>query len=234
MTEVKMHEEMNQLRRPGWPEIVVCFVIYVVVVLVMVQIISAFIPEDTVFFGLSLSALSAFAAVCAFLGAYFLRIRTNASFGLIRVSGRWLLIGVGVGVGVFALAKISSILYLMLGFQFTNIQESYSTAATGGVLSFIIQIILIAVATPIGEELAFRGVLTSALLRYQPWICIFVSALVFTVAHGLNEITPIAFITGVATAYLFYRTKSIWPGVVVHMVNNALGTILSVLIASML
>jgi membrane protease YdiL (CAAX protease family) len=93
--------------------------------------------------------------------------------------------------------------------------------------------ILIAVATPIGEELAFRACLRvpclgSALDRY------FVSALVFALAHGLNEITPIAFITGVATSYLFYRTKSVWPGVIVHVVNNALATIFSVLIASML
>ncbi|HDK7163662.1 TPA: CPBP family intramembrane metalloprotease [Clostridium botulinum] len=53
-------------------------------------------------------------------------------------------------------------------------------------------------------------------------------------AHGLNEIFIPAFITGLAKSYLFYRTQSIWPGVVVHMVNNALATILSVLIALMI
>ncbi|MBD5642500.1 CPBP family intramembrane metalloprotease [Clostridium botulinum] len=53
-------------------------------------------------------------------------------------------------------------------------------------------------------------------------------------AHGLNEIFIPAFITGLTKSYLFYRTQSIWPGVVVHMVNNALATILSVLIVLMI
>ncbi|WP_423739026.1 type II CAAX prenyl endopeptidase Rce1 family protein [Clostridium botulinum] len=61
-----------------------------------------------------------------------------------------------------------------------------------------------------------------------------ISSLVFILAHGLNEIFIPAFITGLTKSYLFYRTQSIWPGVVVHMVNNALATILSVLIVLMI
>jgi hypothetical protein len=89
------------------------FITYVVVILVMVQIINAYVRQDTVFYGLSLSALSAFSGLCAFLAAYFLRIRTKASFGLTHVSGRWLLIGAGLGVGAFALAKVATILLVV-------------------------------------------------------------------------------------------------------------------------
>lgn len=134
----------------------------------------------------------------------------------------------------FYTRKGGTLLYALLGGTFSNVQEPYYAAATGGALSFSIQFILIAIATPIGEELAFRGVITSALLRYRPWVSITGSSLIFALAHGLNEIFIAAFITGLFTSYLFYRTKSIWPGLMVHIVHNALATILSFFIALML
>lgn len=230
----KLHEPNNTdgIRRPEWPELIVCFIAYVTIIFAGIWIINSVVPPDTVFYGLSLSALSALGGIGAFGVTYFSRLRNKASFGVCCTSAKWLLIGVGFGVGVFILVRIFSVFYLMLGGIFTNLQKPYQVAATGGTISLIMQLLLIAVATPIGEELAFRGVLTNALLRFRPWVSIFVSSLVFALGHGLNEIFIAAFITGLATSYLFYKTKSIWPGVAVHATNNALGTILSVLLFS--
>ncbi|MEU6716367.1 CPBP family intramembrane glutamic endopeptidase [Nonomuraea sp. NPDC046802] len=36
-------------------------------------------------------------------------------------------------------------------------------------------------------------------------------------------------LVGIASALLLLRTGSIWPGVVVHAVNNGLGTVLEVI-----
>ena len=59
-------------------------------------------------------------------------------------------------------------------------------------------IILPVIATPIGKELTFRGILTSALLRYRPWVCIIIGSLVFGLVYSLNEIFILAFIAGLA------------------------------------
>ena len=54
--------------------------------------------------------------------------------------------------------------------------------------------------------------------------------LVFALAHGINPILPVAFVNGVVAALLFRKTGSVWPGVMVHLVNNALATLATVLL----
>ncbi|MGG3575166.1 CPBP family intramembrane glutamic endopeptidase [Bacillus gobiensis] len=154
-----------------------------------------------------------------------LRLRSGASFGIRRTTGRWLLAGVGFGVGVFLLGRLTILIMVYTGFTDLNTQASYQSASTGGTLALIFQLLMIAVLTPLGEEFAFRGVLTNALQKYGPWASIFGSAIVFATAHGINEVWRLAFFVGVSTGYLFYRTGSVWSCVIVHAVFNGLGTL---------
>ncbi|WP_368028374.1 lysostaphin resistance A-like protein [Paenibacillus sp. DCT19] len=87
-------------------------------------------------------------------------------------------------------------------------------------------------ANPIGEEFAFRGVLTNALERFGPWLSVSISTIVFAAAHGFNAAFVPAVIVGALAAILFHRTKSVWPGVIVHCVNNGTGVLLSLLLAA--
>ncbi|WP_370875137.1 CPBP family glutamic-type intramembrane protease [Cytobacillus purgationiresistens] len=43
------------------------------------------------------------------------------------------------------------------------------------------------------------------------------SSFIFATVHGFIEVFPIAFLNGLAAGFLFYRTSSIWPGVMVHI-----------------
>ncbi|TDQ37389.1 CPBP family intramembrane glutamic endopeptidase [Aureibacillus halotolerans] len=219
----------QEKRRPGWPEIGMMVLGYVVVMAVAIPLIFTLTEEGSVVHGISLAALSGLAGLGAFFAAYILRIRSGASFGFRRTSGRWLLVAVGLGLGVFVLARIF-VIVIYYGFGYTeNTQESYIAAANGGTVALLLQLVMIAVLTPLGEEFAFRGVLTNALQKYGPWVSILGSAVIFATAHGINEVWPLAFFAGLATGYLFYRTGSIWPCVVVHAVNNAAGTLFSVI-----
>jgi membrane protease YdiL (CAAX protease family) len=59
---------------------------------------------------------------------------------------------------------------------------------------------------PLGEELAFRGVVTTALLRYGALVGVVGSALIFAVMHGINVVFVAALIAGLITAELRRRS----------------------------
>lgn len=59
------------------------------------------------------------------------------------------------------------------------------------------------------------------LARYSAWIAVLGSSAVFALAHGINYILPVAFVVGVVAVLLLRKTGSVWPGVIVHAVNNS-------------
>ena len=88
-----------------------------------------------------------------------------------------------------------------------------------GVLGFLAG----AIMGPIAEEITFRGVLMRGLLRmrWHPWVAIVVSALVFALCHGTELQMFGTTIFGIITGWLYWRTKSLLPGMIVHIVNNS-------------
>ncbi|MFF0227874.1 type II CAAX prenyl endopeptidase Rce1 family protein [Streptomyces sp. NPDC004629] len=53
-------------------------------------------------------------------------------------------------------------------------------------------------------------------------VSVLVGGVVFAIGRGLDPVLPVAFVVGVVDALLLRRTGSVWPGVVVHGVDNAL------------
>ena len=97
--------------------------------------------------------------------------------------------------------------------------EATFTNMSGSVMGFI----SLAVLGPVLEELLFRGAVTKELLkRYKPGTAIVLSGLLF----GLFHINPAqvvgAMISGFFFAWLYYRTRSLVPGIVLHILNNGL------------
>jgi membrane protease YdiL (CAAX protease family) len=87
-----------------------------------------------------------------------------------------------------------------------------------------IQIILIVFAAPISEELCFRGMLFGGLREKLPRIgAALLSGLVFGGLHALTGVTavPPLIVFGVLLALLYEKTGSILPGIILHMLNNA-------------
>lgn len=80
---------------------------------------------------------------------------------------------------------------------------------------------------PIMEEVFHRGIVTRLLLRkYRPWVAIAVSGLIFAIVH-LNPAQFIpAFTSGMFYAWLYYRTHSLWPGIVLHVLNNGFAAVM--------
>ncbi|MBD7956479.1 CPBP family intramembrane metalloprotease [Microbacterium sp. Sa4CUA7] len=213
--------------RVTWPDLWlaagVAIALYAIGILLYLQMPD----EDTVTKGLVLFAISGLAPLGGVLVMMALRRRSAALFGIRRVAPRWLAIAFVIGIGVVALnLGVTALVSLATGAA--DVQGGYQSAATSGIGGFLGAIFLGAVITPIGEELLFRGVLFSLLTRYGVWLAAILSSIVFALSHGLNLATPVAVIVGLAAAWLMHKTKSVWPGVVVHAVNNASSSIISV------
>jgi membrane protease YdiL (CAAX protease family) len=80
---------------------------------------------------------------------------------------------------------------------------------------------------PLGEEVAFRGVLYPALRsRFGVAPAAAVSAAVFALAHGYGVLGFVAvFWSGALWAFAYERTGSLWPGIIAHSAGNAMATV---------
>lgn len=89
----------------------------------------------------------------------------------------------------------------------------------------------VSVIVPIAEEVVFRGGILRRLLQWfgkeRRWVAIATSALLFALFHGNLAQGIHAFTIGLFLGWLFYRTNSIVPGVVFHLVNNTTAVVLS-------
>lgn len=90
-------------------------------------------------------------------------------------------------------------------------------------------ILAIAIVGPVLEELLFRGAITHALLQqYNPTKAILISALLFGVFHiNPAQILP-AFLIGILLAWTYYKTDSLIPCILMHVLNNSLSVYLSI------
>lgn len=90
-------------------------------------------------------------------------------------------------------------------------------------------ILAIAIIGPVLEELLFRGAITKALLQqYSPTKAILISALLFGVFHiNPAQILP-AFLIGILLAWTYYKTGSLIPCILMHVLNNSLAVYLSI------
>ncbi len=90
-------------------------------------------------------------------------------------------------------------------------------------------IIVICLVGPIMEELLFRGAIQGYMMKIykKPSNAILLSALIFGVIHGNPAQIPFAFLIGLVMGALYYRTGSLMPGIIIHVVNNSISTLLT-------
>jgi uncharacterized protein len=141
-------------------------------------------------------------------------------FGLRRPTswGLAVRIGLGVGAGMFVLTLLlSPVLHPDREQGVTpQIWEPRHAAA------YVANGIVIAVVAPIVEELTFRGLGYSLLARYGRWAAIIGTGVAFGLAHGLVQAFPFLAAFGIGLAYLRSRVDSVYPGMIVHGLFNAL------------
>ncbi|MCC8187146.1 MAG: CPBP family intramembrane metalloprotease [Bacteroides sp.] len=91
------------------------------------------------------------------------------------------------------------------------------------VLSTGLGVLGVALFGPVLEELLFRGAVTRILLqRYSPAKAILFSALIFGIFHINPAQIAGATLIGLFLAWIYYRTESLVPCILIHVLNNSL------------
>jgi sodium transport system permease protein len=102
--------------------------------------------------------------------------------------------------------------------------------------SLPVAVLLFALVPAVCEELAFRGFILSGLERgHRTWSAIVLSAILFGFLHVLMSLYQQLFnatLLGLVLGLLAVRSRSIVPGMVFHLINNALGVSLQPLLNS--
>lgn len=198
------------------------------VVTLVVSALNSGMPKDdlaSLITSLTSPIMAVSYVVAIFVFVIFYKIRKTS---LISMSGAeptrasFLIDGMLLGFGMYG-AFQGAILLLtkIIPESWFNLQNSQSSSLLGGSMAFaIIYTVLIA---PVCEETIFRGlVLTIFDGKLPKWLGILISALVFALIHLPS---PIAFIytltLGVVLGFVRYRTKSLVPCVLAHIIFNA-------------
>ncbi|QQS59686.1 CPBP family intramembrane metalloprotease [Candidatus Peregrinibacteria bacterium] len=136
--------------------------------------------------------------------------------------------------GVFVLLFCTSIA-LQNGYFFgLNLLGIGSVANSGTVEQLISErwisppllFVFAGIIAPVLEELIFRGFLLSGFLKkMNAFHAIALSSLFFAAAHLHLGLFPVYFVLGVLLGTAFIRTKSLYPGIAFHAVNNTIAFI---------
>jgi membrane protease YdiL (CAAX protease family) len=94
--------------------------------------------------------------------------------------------------------------------------------------ALLLNAIVIALFGPIVEELLFRGIGFFLLLPFGQVAAIVITAITFSLTHGLAQGLPIFFIIGVGLALIRARTESVYPSMLLHICFNGFGVIAGV------
>jgi len=146
------------------------------------------------------------------------------SFGHIERRMVWPAVGMSVLISAsqaFVLFSALSLLDVDLQFQGEELERRQRlVSGMAGILNACI-------FAPVGEEICFRGIILGGLLktRCRPWLAILISALLFALLHGLGANFVTALLFGILVGWLYWRTGSIIPGIIIHISNNSLTAI---------
>jgi membrane protease YdiL (CAAX protease family) len=133
-------------------------------------------------------------------------------------------IGIGIGVGMMVLTVILNPI-LKPGREQGVTPDTWQPKHLA---AYIANGVVIAVVAPMVEELTFRGLGYSLLARYGRWTAIIGTGIVFALAHGLVNAFPVLAAFGIGLAYLRSRVDSVYPGMIVHGLFNAIALTVAV------
>jgi membrane protease YdiL (CAAX protease family) len=88
---------------------------------------------------------------------------------------------------------------------------------------FLANAAAVTIVAPFVEEMLFRGLGFGLLTQFVgPWPAILVTGVAFGLAHGLVLGLPVLSIFGIALGWLRWQTGSVYPGMIVHGLFNAM------------
>jgi membrane protease YdiL (CAAX protease family) len=127
-------------------------------------------------------------------------------------------------VGFYAASIIYSFVATKLNFTAPTNLDQLSQQIKAMPLTVQATLLASVLVAPICEEIFFRGYLLMGLTRAMPaWLAITLTSLIFAAAHASPGSFVLLFVLAIFLGILRIATGSLWPGIILHMLNNALG-----------
>lgn len=160
------------------------------------------------------------------LVAFFSPLGFRRRLGLVRGIWPWWG-GLAAAAATPLVALVASLLvgvFITESEHLKQLAESFRELSQNGFLFALV--LLIGGAPAVCEELLFRGYIQTRLTRRFPaWVGILVASLLFAAFH-LDPVHVIAvFPLGIWMGWLAYRSGSILPAMLAHLVNNVLSVV---------
>ncbi len=137
-------------------------------------------------------------------------------------------VSVGATLGLVLLLYLSAGMLAGIYIQLVDYEGQKATtemivaASNDTFLTKSLMVIAVVIVGPVLEEIMFRGYLQSTLTeRFSPAVGIVVSAFVFAAFHFQPEAFPLLALIGAACGIAYHVTQSLWPAILLHILNNA-------------
>ena len=150
-----------------------------------------------------------------------------ADIGLRPTYQAWYRLAVALGLICMPLVSLVNIgVQTLLGEVIENPQMQALAPEGFSWTSLLLMLALVGVLVPFIEEVIFRGLLLGWLLKHLRFAYAApISAVIFSMAHGLPQLMPALAVMGLILAAIAHRSGSLWPSIIVHGVFNSLMTI---------
>ena len=249
-TSISERSPLSPTRWPAdafiwWQSLLFAFALVAILVapgvLVAIALLAAHLltPRDltTTHFNWALFDLSMVGYVLPF-AAMVLVVPRLAHRSLADLGLRWprsadLAWGVTGAIAMFVVANLAGALETgLFHVKPQEAQVDWLHEAHGALL--VALVFLACICAPIFEELAFRGFIFNALLRYLPlWLAVVLSSALFGLAHGVGQpgnsgaLFPLA-AGGAVLALVYYYSRSLTASMITHATFNLFTVVLVV------
>jgi membrane protease YdiL (CAAX protease family) len=223
-------------RRPMWrgTDVLLMSVVMIVAVVIGIVVVAALSTAGGAQFG-SGEVPPAFAVgtlavqpIAMATGIWWMGLRrrgvTLADIGLRPISARWVAASVGIFIVMRIVVTIIALLLAQLGI--TSMQAQAIAPAGFTWVSAILTTLLAGIVIPFFEEIFFRGVVYRWLRdKWGVAVGIIVSGLVFGIVHLEPATVVPVIVMGFVLAWTYEKSGSLWPPILIHMLNNLLAVI---------
>lgn len=134
----------------------------------------------------------------------------------------------GLGLGFASNIPVNLISLLLEDSESLNF-EVVDTYLPSNALGYIIMFFAVAVMPAFVEEFVLRGVFLGKIRKYGDAFAIIVSSLIFAVLHQNIPTIMVTFVSGCIMGWIYVKTNSLWPSIIVHLLNNTFSVVLVII-----
>jgi membrane protease YdiL (CAAX protease family) len=161
------------------------------------------------------------------LGLIYLLLRRRRvslrEFGFRKFSPKVALVSLAIAVAIMIIGTIVVFAIVSALYPQVDLEQAQDVVFknAANVPQIILAFIALVVIAPLAEESIFRGLLLPAFAKKIGFImAAIVTSIMFGAIHGQLNVAIVTFILGLLLAWMYKRTNSLWPAIMLHSLKN--------------